>query len=96
MILLLNAIELRAIENPETLDIVLQKGKPAPYQGVLLPEYDYKELVKCEESQHNMMGEYMELRYECGKLAEVKSDGLSKFTWFIIGAAIGILAGSKF
>ena len=93
MMLFLSATSVKGQHN---LDIVLKKGKQAPFDGVLVSEDDYRELSSCEEYSSNLRGEYLELKYECNKLSEYEGDSLSKFVWFIVGIGIGFLGARRF
>lgn len=75
-------------------DLQLKKGSPAPYNGVFMDEYSYRELLEREANYNDTLGSYLECKYECDKkISEVQTNTwIDSTVWFVLGGIAGVLA----
>lgn len=79
------------VATAQTMDLILKKGDRAPFNGVFITEYDYRELSKCEESYSSLLTSNMELQYECSKKPS-ESSIWEKAFYVLLGAGVTALA----
>lgn len=79
---------LMSVTNVMAYDLELKKHERAPYDGVLLTEPDYRELVIKERENVDLLKDYMELKHK----SEMKDDSwLDYLAPFITGVIVGAL-----
>ena len=78
-------------------DLQLKKGSPAPYNGVFMDEFSYRELLEREANYNDTLGDYLECKYECDqKINEIETNTwMDSAVWFVFGSLAGALVMSS-
>lgn len=83
-------------ESATATETILKRNKPAPFDGVLVAEKQYRTYVANEfelrdlRQSNSMISTQMDGLLQ--RETERKNDEPSRFTWFISGLALGLAA----
>lgn len=71
----------------------LKRNEPAPFPGILLDEYAFRDLKASESLYIGLVADYTELQLECSHASQLCNTNDYRWSYLILGIGLGLLIG---